>query len=114
MREFKFRYWNPNKKEMVHPGGLCIVWTGECKRDHVIMQSTGLKDKNGKEIFEGDVLQGTYSHNLIVEHGEFGWNVKFEDLGSKYSEPMDDDLFKNYNLIIIGNIYENPELLESK
>ena len=54
MREFKFRYWNPNKKEMVHPGGLCIVWTGECKRDHVIMQSTGLKDKNGKEIFEGE------------------------------------------------------------
>lgn len=83
----------------------------------IIMQSTGLKDKNGVEIYEGDVINcrnsfrnpmtgsGSLSINrdfkIIFENGEFkakGFDIRLKNILS-YSE-------------VIGNIYENPELLE--
>lgn len=76
-----------------------------------LMQSTGLKDKNGKEIFEGDIV-------LVLDslYTVFYDNEK----GSYRLKPHDDrwnvDYMSNFshggNFEIIGNIYENPELLE--
>lgn len=80
--------------------------------DVILMQSTGLRDKNGKEIFEGDVLTlQNYPAKGVVEFRtdsgmwvnclkEYGY---FEYLGNVASSRK-----------IIGNIYENPELLEDK
>ena len=80
--------------------------------DVILMQSTGLRDKNGKEIFEGDVLTSqNYPAKGVVEFRtdsgmwvnclkEYGY---FEYLGNVASSRK-----------IIGNIYENPELLEDK
>ena len=78
--------------------------------DLVLMQSTGLKDKNGKEIFEGDILTSqNYPVKGVVEfrtdlglwvHYLKGYNY-FEYLGNVAGSKE-----------IIGNIYENPELLE--
>ena len=85
----------------------------------IIMQSTGLFDKSGKEIYEGDVVQfedcSEASHFLYINTGIVEWcqggfhvtnrdSVSMEDL-------LDGDLLE---VTIIGNIYENPELLEDK
>ncbi|WP_198549813.1 YopX family protein [Macrococcoides caseolyticum] len=70
----------------------------------ILMQSTGLHDKNGKEIFEGDVVK--YWENIgYIEFYQGSWVINWND-GSLF------DLYDNENnLEIIGNIHEHPELL---
>ena len=71
-----------------------------------LMQSTGLKDENGVEIFEGDI--GWDDHQEV--HGQ----VIFENGAFKYEwDNISEDLFEvTDDIEIVGNIYENPELLE--
>lgn len=71
-----------------------------------LMQSTGLKDKNGVEIFEGDI--GWDDH--LEVHGQ----VIFENGAFKYEwDNISEDLFEvTDDIEIVGNIHENPELLE--
>ena len=84
--------------------------------DIVLMQSTGLKDKNGKEIFEGDILSiETDKENVKVEvswddkHALFVFESKKYDERESLGELFEDN---TYPFKIIGNIYENPELVE--
>lgn len=81
--------------------------------DLVLMQSTGLKDKNGKEIFEGDIVDFKGRKAIIKWHGAFASFIyRFIDEPQE-RKPKWDPLFLAYlKLEIIGNIYENPELLE--
>ncbi|EGO2668916.1 hypothetical protein FKY78_09055 [Enterococcus faecalis] len=114
----KFRAWDKNTEDMVDvkmidlekDGSIgCIVdYNGinldvsEC----VLMQSTGVKDKNGVEIFEGGI--GWDDHQEV--HGQ----VIFENGAFKYEwENISEDLFEvTDDIEIVGNIYENSELLE--
>ncbi|MDU2138655.1 MAG: YopX family protein [Streptococcus mitis] len=82
--------------------------------DVVLMQSTGLKDKNGKEVFVGDIIKCTRGclHEVYIEK-EYGGTyfggmpaVYLKDLGEGYAWTEHEE--------IIGNIYENRELLEDK
>ena len=128
----KFRAWDTTKKEMfkdtfaITESGQVVVVEQEnvmCPPDYVfvdhlvIMQSTGLKDKNGKEIFEGDIVQFEdcyevsdflYINTGIIEWCQGGFHVTNRD------SVLMEDLFDGDSLdvTIIGNIYENPELLE--
>lgn len=76
-------------------------------------QYTGLTDKNGKKIFEGDILEGDLDDNLdpgakwrsTVVWGAFGWMCK-----ARQTCPMDE--FDIREGEVIGNIYDNPELME--
>ena len=73
--------------------------------DVELMQYTGLKDKNGKEIYEGDIVE-VMDLICIVEWGEYRWffrEIQKQDIG-----------FSGICMKIIGNIYENPELMEVK
>lgn len=79
-----------------------------------LMQYTGLKDKNGKEIYEGDILRCTkakrYPLNVMYfDEKEGRWLTKVVGLGATQSIINRDVKFE-----IIGNIYENPELLTHK
>lgn len=80
-----------------------------------IMQLTGLKDKNGKEIFEGDVLLLHDKVKLVVrfESGAYVLYHANPEYGrwGLLSRPYDYD-FKDWRFVIIGNIYENPELIQ--
>lgn len=78
-------------------------------------QSTGLFDKNGKEIFEGDIVDYKGREAVVKWHGSYASFIyRFVD-GLKERVSEWDPLFLAcYNFEVIGNIYENPELLEVK
>nr|DAX61769.1 MAG TPA: YopX protein [Caudoviricetes sp.] len=76
-----------------------------------LMQSTGLKDKNGKEIFEGDILKSNkYITSVFYERGAYC--VKFSRTPNTTVTMNVISFIEKYKTKIIGNIYENPELLE--
>lgn len=112
MREIKFRAWRiPSKEWWDHEGVLSLLMlhgrvldrTADDKgylNNFAIEQYTGLKDRNGVEIYEGDVVLVPYNYIGSVEVRWAG--------GGKYN-------IASYNIIklkVIGNIHENPELLE--
>jgi uncharacterized phage protein (TIGR01671 family) len=121
VREFKFRVFDNVTHEMYHVGdetqltfgtrdNTWSLWSedGEItwSKEADLMQYTGLKDKNGKEIYEGDIVKS--------KHGQIG-EVIWENLMWLVSwiEPeYDSYLYEVISCDIIGNIYENPELLK--
>ena len=113
MREFKFRAWDKNNKKMFQD----VSTHKDCEATKVCpwiyMQFTGLEDKNGKEIYEGDILaedKGTeYQQNRVVEWKTDSWeaNCDKNTLGCHKGLSIAVILSE-----VIGNIFENPELLE--
>ncbi len=114
-RIIKFRAWDKQINVMSNWDYIKDIWDlkyleGKDK-DTIIMQFTGLKDKNGKEIFEGDIVK-----EKNISDGEHIRKVVFEK-GGFWLEGKDGSggwLFIPLSIEIIGNIYENPELLNNK
>ena len=117
-RTIKFRAWDIQGKKMRQTHNIFIdsfhgepYWQfgfdrPEIMNDIVLMQFTGLKDRNGKEIYEGDFI-GVDKLLWRVsfgtsESGELGWLQNYKIIKST------DDIGGRYE--VVGNIYENPEL----
>lgn len=82
--------------------------------DLVLMQSTGLKDKNGKEIFEGDILDYCGRKVIVKWHGSYASFIyRFVDELNKRSAEWYPLYLAYYHFEVIGNIYENKELLDA-
>jgi len=112
MREIKFRVWDIEKKQMLHIHTLFLKNKDEICPPGILMQYTGLKDKNGKEIYEGDIVhfQSQFSHESFTE--VVGWEIENGDeMGTYTGFGL---FYKAKEYEVIGNIYENPELLETK
>lgn len=83
-----------------------------------LMQSTGLKDKNGKEVFEGDIFTNGIDVMSMKRHDTLGFYIDFKGKiefladGADLEEFEEDTKEIANSIKIIGNIYENPELLE--
>lgn len=125
---FKFKCWDKNKKTWLNDSivglqlnGLIIApeetYLQHNPADLVLLQSSGLKDKDGKLIFEGDILE-VRTKVFQVKFGEYDVG-EFEDKlsGIGWYLVNNVNIFNIYgwdenNWEIIGNIYENPELLE--
>jgi uncharacterized phage protein (TIGR01671 family) len=114
MREIKFRFYDPIENAMFTSGmevdytGNVCVFMGNCECP--IMQYTGLKDKNGKDIYEGDIVKyRTYPNQIIDIKFEKGAFTAGEHNGS--STAIRPKLIVGRLVEVIGNIYENPELL---
>lgn len=122
MRPIKFRAWDKIGKVMIdwfairqtafNRGGYTLLY--EILMNHsdnfVVMQFTGLLDKNGKEIYEGDIMD--YGGNdgkkeVVFSGGSFGVVTRSENGASFGSYQINDG-------VVIGNVYENLELTQNK
>nr|DAO54506.1 MAG TPA: YopX protein [Caudoviricetes sp.] len=135
----KFRAWDKEGNRMILPKYLYsidllkeqVTERTECNYtfslysipfDKVeLMQSTGLKDKNGKEIFEGDILTDGHTTGDIRNHPTLGFYIVDESSKEGYLSDTvgiedfeEAKEFMRNSIEVIGNIYENPELLESE
>ena len=140
MREFKFRVWDLEKKFYLNQddefhfyepvcGWQCPIPLCECLRDkkrYVVQQYTGMTDSKGKHIYEGDIIK---EHHFE----DWGDKIGYEYIGIVvYKVCSDGILFAEYKTIpaknqntkfrgnaiqsdceVIGNIFENPELLKT-
>ena len=125
MNNLKFRAWDKKHKEMFEvikiefnpnifymakkPSWFVIRTENEIE----LMQSTGMFDKNGKEIFEGDIVQyldGEYSFVGVVENSAFGIYAKDKYDNYRFEDFADENT-KEADVVVIGNIYENKKLL---
>ena len=121
----KFRAWDKVFKEMVQVNALVLDEqvvkvtykngnvAKEDMKEYELMQSTGLKDKNGKEIFEGDIVDYKGREAVVKWHGSYASFIyRFVDGLQERVSKWDPLFLACYNFEVIGNIYENPELLE--
>ncbi|KKM73712.1 hypothetical protein LCGC14_1407750 [marine sediment metagenome] len=125
MREIKFRVWNNLAKEMIHTiqdiefcdGGI-IIHHGVGIAPHeelvhfacpdcILLEYTGLRDKNGVEIYEGDIVRYLSKDvQRIVE-----WDDEEGGFALKRSNNTWAEFYRVTRMEVIGNIYENSELL---
>lgn len=147
MKTIKFRVWDKKIKQWIEYGDIFIDEEGEVylieertwayqsymHKENIteqveIMQYTGLKDKNGKEIYEGDLIKKKFKDREIGEfyavgqvvfgHWYAGFTVPYNYHGynklERLSNSCDKDgwVVANRDMEVIGNIYENPELTE--
>lgn len=142
MREIKFRVWDKKFNMMLGFKSVYInfdegkievttdtlryeeVYTDEIE-DFVLMQYTNLKDKNGKEIYEGDIVKREAYIDYekcskvnkvegVIEMYNYSWCIVHKGKDKKYIHPLSmEEEFCNINeLEVVGNIYENEDLLK--
>jgi uncharacterized phage protein (TIGR01671 family) len=127
MREIKFRVWSKEHRKMLHFDGggllqeyhqLCFGWSDEDEDDDwpgeynslymsdcELMQYTGMSDKTGGEVYEGDIVEADPELGSCWRLGEVRFtNGAFRVHGYVLIEAVK-------HLTVIGNLYENPELL---
>ena len=122
MRDIKFRSYNPRDKKMHYDiTGIEIVNDGSISgifidgaffliEEVYLMQYTGLKDKNGKEIYEGDIV--SLQFDLSSEISKVVWLQDISGYIVENISILNKDLAEK--IIVIGNIYDNPDLLEKE
>lgn len=118
MREYKFRAFDNVDKVMKYFSyGIFNRIPDKVEDLSEIMQYTDLKDMHGKEIYEGDILDCSYISPLSKEFIRRHYLITYEDGAYKakliWHSPYGDTwlYFENEKGAVIGNIYENPELL---
>lgn len=122
MKELKFRAWWKDTKRFLDGDEWYMTCSGAkhlhyasipySDDDFIVEQYTGLKDKNGKEIYEGDIAQDSKGEKCRVE-----WNESEAHFGlytGKQMELTDFIWIRGEDLEIVGNIHENPDLLEEE
>lgn len=121
---YKFRAWDKDNKYMEYTDkNLVVCFSNEgvdvvdhttfshsctSMQNYELMMPTGLKDKNGVEIYVGDIIRGLYNTNII------GYDIVIIEVKEDLLKGFELDQFDLNNTEVLGNIYENPELLEDE
>jgi len=122
---FKFRVWDNDFKKYrtglgINNGLVCTYNDATC----ILEQCTGLKDKNGKLIYEGDILKvKVFDKKNYNQKKTTYWTVEWQEhrnnhgfmvygINRRWNAPITLNRLFNSEAIIVGNIHENPELLE--
>ena len=139
-RDFKFRAWNKELKIMEmfdsHKRGILyaygkfevnsgwdsydrLTFEESTSNKYIIMQYTELNDANYEEIYEGDIVEDMTSKRYIVMWNKINAQFYLSEIKTEVSSPFSDyfDFDSSccedeYDLVVIGNIYESPELLK--
>lgn len=119
-RIIKFRAWNSDEKEIIFWSGLKSQGYELSEFDdngtfaHVFMQFTGLADKNGKEIYEGDIVAVVFTEDTDYEVTIYEVFFDEEEAMFKLKNKLGYCMLTHWSteIEIIGNIYENPELIK--
>jgi len=132
MREIKFRAWDKAKRTMIYPTAITFQYCPDAETpvplqlnekfclglESVLMQFTGLRDKDGKEIYEGDIIrEGDGPGGTAIGTIE---NVNGDTVVKFLPGTIPDDWNHEYypvfgkmdNAVVIGNVYENRGLLD--
>ena len=123
MRELKFRACDKTNKKMVDtcipryedmlsPSIESLIKELEEEWNYVIMQYTGRKDKNGKEIFEGDIISAKYNKDDTPKIGIIEWRNVVSGSGFYFITKLGTTGWINTESEIIGNVHEHPELIK--
>ena len=133
---FRFRIWDTEKKELIYDAENAYDYMRPCSggkiieadcfgdvlanKRYIVEQCTGLKDENGKLIYEGDIVRifydhfnGTFTEKEVV--GPVNWKCGTWIVNNSllnHSPEYDETHLKSAAVEVIGNIHENPELLE--
>lgn len=139
MREIKFRAWDKYHEEMVRVDAIALERNCFSTKSYIygsqphfydehndlhlleeceLMQYTGLKDNNGKEIYEGDIVEAEYCIDGCLdyvedEYGVIQWDEEECGFNLIFKDELAPSPVSDYvSFEVVGNIYENPELLE--
>jgi len=121
MREILFRAWDKDNEQMIYPMPIGELTVGDIlNRRSILMQYTGLKDKNGSDIYESDIIKDTLTGAIILicfgfnkYVGYTGWYGKYLNIDRNGFCAINNDSDSETNSMIelCGNIHEDPEFL---